>query len=94
MMTDFVSCRPRVATTDDVCREDEQPAGEVDDDGQDRVAGRLAGGGGAQRQAQARAPHHHQVAPLLSDTAEETQDETETETNLETGQILSWQEQN
>ena len=91
MMTDFVSCRPRVATTDDVCREDEQRAGEVDDDGQDRLAGRLAGGWSSQRQTQAGPSHLHQVSPLLSHS-EETQ--TETETNLQTGQILSGQEQN
>ena len=44
----LLSRRPRDATTDDVCREDEQRAGQVDDDGQDRVAGRLACGGSAQ----------------------------------------------
>ena len=43
-----LSGRPADATTDDVCREDEQRAGQVDDDGQDRVAGRVAGGGSAQ----------------------------------------------
>lgn len=71
--------------------EDEQRAGEVDDDGQDRLAGRLARGGSSQRQTQAGTSHHLQVSPLLSHS-EETQ--TETETNLQTGQILSGQEQN
>lgn len=35
-----------------VCRQDEQTAGEVDDDGQDRVAERLASGRGPQRHTQ------------------------------------------
>ena len=95
MITDcwLVSWRPRDAPTDDVCREDEQRAGEVDDDGQDRVAGRLAGGGSSQRQTQAGPSHLHQVSPLLSDTEQE-ETQAETETNLQTGKILSGQEQN
>ena len=63
-----MSCRPSDAPTDDVCREDEQSAGQVDDDGQDRLAGRLAPGRSSQRRTQAGTQHQEeeQETPSLS----------------------------